>query len=344
VPAQGTITAPQQTGQNIMFTGAVAGILGNDATGCVDTMTDVTGTCSQFDLEVGTKTATTNCSPSSSTPDPTCVDVTIGWPSGVDDLDLFVYLCPDSTTAPAMGIAGCTQVASSALMQGDITDTPAEGVRFAAVETVSNAQFYRVMVVPNFSLLGSNYNGCAGYAQTCGAIPQEAPTSQPTSMFFSGCTGEATTPFGADRKMTGGAEMPAPDGTDKAHASLDVKRDEGKLKGKVHYKEDPDGSFQFKSTAIGCAAFTDGSSTNPTTGKVDVRGTGIVKQAGLSQQVCFESHVSDNGEPGKGMDKFDITFYTQTGDQCSLSPIAGHGQSPPGTIITGGNFDYHFNA
>ena len=327
-PPNGTINQP--TPQSQSFNGNVAGNI-SSATDCSLSDLNAVGTCSQFDLEVGTAGS---------------VDVVINWITGLDDLDLYVFLC-DTSTAPTLGVVDtngntvCTFVQSSTMPQGTLDAIPAEGLTFNAAATLIPSSFYRVIVVP-FAALDETYTGCAGYSGQCGPVPGQTPPSVPPSTFFAGCTGE--TANSADRSLTGGAEMLAPDGQNKAHATMNVRRKNGQLKGKVNYKvDDP---TKFKSDALGCAAFTDGSKTNQSNttifeGKVDVRGIGTLQQTGQpKQQVCFEAHGTDNGEPGSGRDQFDITFYpVLVNGECSTTPLPV-GQPP--TTITGGNLDYHF--
>jgi hypothetical protein len=351
-PPSGTIN--QSAPQSVNFNGQATGSGITSGSDCA--LPDLTqlGTCSQFDLEVGTAGS---------------VDVVINWATSVEDLDLFVYLC-NTGTAPAFGVATfdtttnstttvCTLVpnGSSQIQQScdPLTDptcpAPAEGVTFNAQQTVgcvtptstcNNGNFYRIIVTPFFAVDGA-YTGCAGYSGSCGPVPGSTPTPPPppsVQQFTTGCAADTTN--NADRKMSGGADMPAPNPQQKAHAAVNVRRKNGEVKGKINYKvDDP---LKFRSDTIGCATFTDGTKTQSNSagfeGKVDVRGTGTLQETGHpKQQVCFESHVTDNGEPGSGRDMFDITFYPLSNGVCNTAAPLPESQLP--TTITGGNFNYH---
>jgi hypothetical protein len=219
---------------------------------------------------------------------------------------------------------------------------------------------YEVRVLP-FSITppGTDYAGCAEYVNAtggpfCAQPPVVTPPPVSSSAFFTGCQGTAT----ADRQVQGGGKLPAStDPTQNAHFALNVQRKTRnsvqKLKGKLAYSEDH--TLNFRSKNVRCAGFTDGTNNNKdnTTvfrGRVEIRGFGTLRQGDGSEEhgdkngqlVCYRAVATDNGQPGKGRDQFEIEIYAYdpTTDTC-----AGVAENANNAVITDGNivYVYHCN-
>jgi hypothetical protein len=217
---------------------------------------------------------------------------------------------------------------------------------------------YEVRVLPDsITPPGTDYQGCAEYTNgsftpnVCAAPPVVTPPPVTSSAFFT-----CPTDTGADRQVQGAGKLPASlDPTQDAHFSLNVQRKTRngvkKLKGKVMYSEDH--LINFRSKNVACAAFVDGtnSSSNNTTvfrGSVEIRGFGTLRQGDGSdpngdkkgQVVCYRAVATDNGQPGKGRDQFEIEIfaYDPTTDTCAGTTTVANN-----AVITDGNIVYVYH-
>jgi hypothetical protein len=298
------------------------------------------------------------------TQDSGVVDVLITWPNPVigmtsNDFDLLV--CIDFPVVTTTTDQDCFE---GIFIAEDLGNEP----NFATVTFPATAgTTYDIRVIP-FSVIGSDYTGCAAYVpaggtpdqSACGAPPPPPPPPPTTSTT---CPANPAT-ASSERRITGGANL-TPDGSGNTHehASLNVAQKfrnnstTPTFQGKVNYQKDD--QIKFKSTQITCATFYDegADSKNDPKGSAEIRGFGRLETedpvTGQETQSnsCFRAFARDSGDPGGsqngGADQFSIEFTSPTTDPVSGQLICTFNNLPAQFVaptIYSGNIDYHLNA
>jgi hypothetical protein len=295
------------------------------------------------------------------TQDAGTVGVIIQWPDltpdiTADDNDFDLVVCIDTPLVDNTPDDHCTDGNEVAFSMSQ--NPTLETVTFTASAGVT----YDVRVIPS-GVVASDYTGCAAYTSAQNACPQPIPSgtsaggtaSMSCQQTFTNPVNnqpEGATPF--DRRINGGAEIGTSSTPTDDHFSLEVSRKTNPdgtkdIDGKVNWKRDTNGATQtlrFKSTEIDCVSFFDGplDSNGHPTGDAEIRGIGKFKdssQVSESTQ-CFRAWAHDGGEPGAGIDRFEITFVPP--DTSTTPATCKFSTGGTGTPITNGNIDYHLKA
>ncbi len=199
---------------------------------------------------------------------------------------------------------------------------------------------YEVRVLPSsIDIPGTDYQGCAEYTAAAGAPFCQAPPPPPPppavdATFF---TTTCTPPDGnIQRQVDGAGKMPSliPSNHD-ARFAIHVKRKADKygnlkLRGKVRFTDDS--LVQFRSRNVGCASFNDA------TKSVEVHGIGSTRPPNQQDPpVCYRAVATDNGDPGKGKDRFEIEIFDFNQSNNTCSGVASYANN---AVITDGNIRY----